>query len=49
MPLCAECHRLLPDSYHRIDGGKRGFEARYGLNLARLVEQLNATWQAMRL
>jgi hypothetical protein len=42
IPLCAECHRIGPDSYHRIKGGQAEFERRYGLDLEHLVKALNA-------
>jgi hypothetical protein len=45
IPLCADCHTQRADSYHRIAGGRRGFERRYRLNLVRLVARLNAEWR----
>jgi hypothetical protein len=42
IPLCADCHTQRADSYHRIAGGRSGFEVRYGLRLAALVRRLNA-------
>jgi hypothetical protein len=45
IPLCAECHTLQADSYHRHRGGRKGFERQYRLNCARLVKRLNAEWR----
>jgi hypothetical protein len=45
IPLCADCHTQRVDSYHRISGGRSGFEWRYGLRLAALVKRLNAEWR----
>jgi hypothetical protein len=36
---------MRSDSYHRIDGGKRAFERRYGVSFAREVKRLNAEWR----
>jgi hypothetical protein len=44
VPLCADCHRQSPDSYHRA--GKPAFERRHGLCLGRVVARLNCEWQA---
>ncbi len=33
------------DSYHRIAGGRHGFERRYRVNLVHLVARLNAEWR----
>jgi hypothetical protein len=44
VPLCADCHRYSPDSYHRA--GKGAFERRHGLCLVRVVAQLNREWQS---
>ena len=43
VPLCADCHTQAPGAYHCI--GKRAFEERHGLSLARVVERLNAQWR----
>lgn len=43
IPLCADCHTLGQDSYHRI--GKVAFERRYRVKLSRLVARLNAEWR----
>jgi hypothetical protein len=45
IPLCAGCHTRRADSYHRIAGGRRGFERRYRVNLVHLVARLNAEWR----
>ena len=45
IPLCADCHTRRADSYHRIAGGRLGFERRYRVNLVRLVARLNAEWR----
>lgn len=47
IPLCADCHTQRADSYHRIAGGRRGFERRYRLKLAALVRRLNAEWRKL--
>ena len=49
VPLCHECHQAAPNSYHRIDGGREGFELANGLNFVDLVERLNAIWSEMKL
>ena len=47
VPLCAGCHTIRPDSYHRIDGGRRAFERRYRVSLAWEVKRLNAEWREL--
>ena len=47
VPLCADCHTMRPDSYHRIDGGRRAFERRYRVSFAREVKRLNAEWREL--
>jgi hypothetical protein len=47
IPLCADCHTQRADSYHRIAGGRRGFEKRHGLKLAEMVKRLNAEWRKL--
>jgi cytochrome c553 len=38
IPLCADCHTLAPDSYHRL--GRARFARRHGLDLAGLAGEL---------
>jgi hypothetical protein len=47
VPLCADCHKMRPDSYHRMDGGRRAFERRYRVSYAREVKRLNAEWREL--
>ena len=42
VPLCGFCHRLGPHSYHVL--GKKAFEQFHLVDLANLVEQMNALW-----
>jgi hypothetical protein len=44
VPLCADCHRQAPGSYHRV--GKRAFEREHGISFAGIVARLNREWQA---
>ncbi len=45
VPLCYDDHQGAPDSYHRIDGGREGFERANGLSFLELVERLNAAYR----
>jgi hypothetical protein len=45
IPLCAECHTLRPDSYHRHPGGRAGFTRQFGLDRAELAARLNTEWR----
>jgi hypothetical protein len=44
IPLCTDCHTTAPDSYHRISGGRQGFETSHGFAIAELVSRLNNAW-----
>jgi hypothetical protein len=44
VPLCSDCHTQAPGAYHRV--GKRAFESRHELCLARMVARLNGQWLA---
>jgi hypothetical protein len=43
VPLCSSHHRLARDSYHAL--GERNFAQRHGLDLAAVVEGLNAAYR----
>jgi len=44
VPLCPAHHLWdLPVGIHRL--GRRGFEARFGIDLEALIERLNSAWQ----
>lgn len=45
VPLCADCHTMRPDSYHRHPGGREGFERQHNLDLKREVKRLNEEWR----
>lgn len=47
IPLCADCHQFAPDSYHRIAGGRRGFERVRlgGETCAKIAARLRAEWR----
>ncbi len=47
IPLCADCHRLAPHSYHRL--GRPEFERRHHINCAGLVLQLNFEYRDERI
>jgi hypothetical protein len=38
---------MAPDSYHRISGGRQGFEVSRGIVIAELVARLNRVWFAL--
>ncbi len=40
IPLCSRHHRSANDSYHKL--GPKAFEEKHGLNLRRIVEDLNS-------
>ena len=42
VPLCGECHTTGANSYHKL--GKREFEVRRNVQLAKLVKRLNSLW-----
>jgi hypothetical protein len=44
IPLCTDCHTMGPDSYHRISGGRQGFEISRGIVIVELVARLNHAW-----
>jgi hypothetical protein len=45
IPLCATCHRIGPQSYHRLGG--RAFERTHGVSCAQVVTRLNAKWREL--
>jgi hypothetical protein len=47
IPLCTNCHTMATDSYHRISGGRQGFEISRGIVIAELVARLNRVWFAL--
>lgn len=42
VPLCENCHRWAPASYHRV--GRREFGRRHKLDISKLVRKLNWAW-----
>jgi hypothetical protein len=45
IPLCATCHRIGSQSYHRL--GRRAFERTHGVSCAQVVARLNAKWREL--
>jgi len=42
IPLCADHHRVNPDSYHRL--GEKGFEHAHRIHLNHLIARLNSAY-----